>query len=470
MPSQSSSDLRSWARHGLLVALVAASACNEGKPPAPAPELTPAPPVGPATLVIELPTGVEVSIDGAQRRAASIEALEIEPGEHTLTLVTACQEVALRLEAHAGQTTRVDREHAEGLRLTTLEVTARDHDGKPLKHTIALDERVVASGEGSSKITVPSCKHRMKVTSGGLGAFIEDIDLAEPTVVREIVLAPGPDMVRIHGGPFTLGPPASSVRTEARWDTLIPRKDVVLATFDMDKTEGTAAQFHECRASGRCTWDVGLVGWPKFPPEYETRWCTTALDYGTRKPIRGREDHPMNCVSYHEAEMYCAANGKRLPTAAEWEYAARSRNPEHYCPWAPPSDVSTENPVCKRELVKGRGIQPGCLEPGLNTEQGVCDMLWNVAEHVSHEHITAARRDGDVTTRGSYNDCNIEGCGLDEYDEDDRTIPFNYSTPRSGLRGSSYRSLPNDQDVRIGFRCVRNATTVSSDLTEQGNQ
>lgn len=210
--------------------MVAVLACNDGKrtEPAPEPDGLPAAPPGPATLVFELPAGVKVSVDGGEQRAMPVEPLEVAPGEHTLTLVTTCQQLEVRIEARAGRTTRVDRERAEGLGLATVKVTARGLDGEALTHTVAIGDTVVGSGDGSSNVTVPACRYRVKVASEGLGGFIEDIDFGEEKAARrEIVLAPGPDMVRIHGGAFTLGPPASSERTEARWDTLWPRKDVV---------------------------------------------------------------------------------------------------------------------------------------------------------------------------------------------------------------------------------------------------
>jgi formylglycine-generating enzyme required for sulfatase activity len=430
--------------------VLAVFACTDRK------DTDPAPPSAPTMLMVELPAGVEIGIDGGERRAAPL-SLEVEPGTHTLTLVTACQALELPIETPAGATTRVDRERAKGLQLATLDVSARDLDGELLPHSVLVDEALVGGGTGTSTTVVPACRYRMRVASEGVGGFIEDIDLRqEARAEREIVLSPGPDMVRIHGGRFTLGPPASSTRTEGRWDLAYPTKDVVFSTFDMDKTEVTAAQFHECRASGRCSWnwgrDITLDEWPRFPLDEEERFCTSTLDYSDRKPVPGRENHPMNCVSYHEAEMYCAAVGKRLPTAAEWEFAGRSRNAEYYCPWRPPEDVSADSPVCNRARMYELGTHQVCLHPEENTEQGLCDMPWNVAEFVTNEHIQASRwMSTNVASRGGWNERFIDGM-----------VIFLNSSPRSGLRGSKYEPEPSDQDVRIGFRCVRDATSSHS--------
>jgi hypothetical protein len=105
--------------------------------------------------------------------------------------------------------------------------------------------------------------------------------------------------------------------------TLADGSEVVeVSPLCLDEYEVTAAAYADCVRRGACE-ETGLR-------------CGKAATYG--QPAKAR--HPINCVSWQDADRYCRASGKRLPTEGEWEWAARGRLRALAYPWgsAPPAD------------------------------------------------------------------------------------------------------------------------------------
>ncbi|MBI5331785.1 MAG: formylglycine-generating enzyme family protein [Betaproteobacteria bacterium] len=264
-----------------------------------------------------------------------------------------------------------------------------------------------------------------------------------------------PAMVTLPGGAFDMGSPDSE---PGRYAVEIPQHRVKVGRFAMGRTEITRGQFvafveetgHD--AGDRCgTFEDG-----KHEERSERNW---------RNSGHGQEDnHPAVCLNWNDAQAYVQwlsrKTGKpyRLPTEAEWEYAARAGvGAAHY--WG-----ESANQACRYANVMDRtgGIQvPGvtwethrCTDGYAYTAPvarfranafGLHDMLGNIWEWVEdcwHGHYKGAPADGSAWTSGSCEKRVLRGGSWD-------------NDPRNVRAAKRLWGMPDLRIDRYGFRVVR---------------
>ncbi|WP_437644737.1 SUMF1/EgtB/PvdO family nonheme iron enzyme [Sorangium sp. So ce362] len=207
----------------------------------------------------------------------------------------------------------------------------------------------------------------------------ESAAAAASAAVPAAVTAPPADMVFI--GPLTTTIGAAG---EARQVTLT-------RGFYIDRNEVTVRAYRACMQQRMCSTADHVSLTPELlpgalaPAASEDQKEAELWSRRCNEP-RNATGHPINCVDYSQAESYCRFRGRRLPTEAEWEVAARGAAGRAFV-WG--DDAPTCERACydRNEACLARGTEVATCASGAHpsdrTPEGVYDLAGNVSEWVS---------------------------------------------------------------------------------------
>lgn len=244
-----------------------------------------------------------------------------------------------------------------------------------------------------------------------------------------VAVAANVGVARVPAGPFTMG--SDDGPQDER-----PAHVVTLAAFEIDVLPVTNAQFAGFLNA------FGLVG-AKGERYYDDDDHDARIERhdGVFAPRAGHSRHPVTEVSWPGARAYCAAQGKRLPTEAEWEKAARGTDARRF-PWGnTPPDASRA-----RFAAGYMNMQPVDAARAGASPFGVLDLAGNAWEWVSSAYAPYPYRHDDGREDPSREVVRGTRGGGHNSPVDEITTT---------QRGRNVSRAPNAGHHNIGFRCAR---------------
>lgn len=258
------------------------------------------------------------------------------------------------------------------------------------------------------------------------------------------------NMVLIPGGTFEMGTareevPALMQRFNVRraelFEEEIPKHEVKLSPFFLDKFEVTNKAFSNFIRKNS-EWQRDRIALELHNGKYLSDWN------GYDPPI-GKENHPVVFVTWHAAVAFCNDQDKRMPTEAEWEFAARGGLIGKQFPWG--DELPDKSRANYGASGIGKPVSVGSYQPN---GYGVFDMTGNVWEFLTDEwgkYPAGVVLQTDPISAGN-------------------TTDFLKVKTRRSLRGGSfgggvvnlrvtYRDshVPTNAVEHVGFRCAKSA-------------
>lgn len=410
------------------------------------------------TDVLRLLEALEPILNGSARRSSARELASVHHGPSRSLGVTLQQELAMPQTALRRPSLAFGAEHSD---------TKQPHSPGGTRRWPAMAWFMLVCGAvvtllwaapGMRKSTALPIARSSPVAASGATAVIlpaaaqasavrADVPVGVSANPRSAASTSGRSqsgkMVHIPAGSFMMGSTEGGANEK-------PVHRVNIAAFEMDLNEVTVKAYRACVAAGACEMrnTVYSVWFVKYG---EAEKWSRACNYDKAD----RDNHPINCVNWNDAETFCKWAGKRLPSEAEWEYAARGSNNGHY-PWGNELPSPQRLNACGAECTSwvknniGWNWSPmsdksdpwpttapvGSFLSG-DSPFGLHDMAGNVWEWTASRYCpyetTDCETDEFVRRGGSW----------------DATGPSHVSAARRS--GSD----PTDRAFGIGFRCAR---------------
>jgi formylglycine-generating enzyme required for sulfatase activity/serine/threonine protein kinase len=271
-------------------------------------------------------------------------------------------------------------------------------------------------------------------------------------------------MVKVPGGDFYMGSAENAALANEK-----PPHPVHLDAYCLDETEVTVAAYRACSDTGQCLVASKTNDWRGIT-EAESKMfdplCNANFQPSDGGP-NAHGQHPINCVSWDQARTYCEWKGGRLPTEAEWEFAARGSDGRIY-PWGDDPPNATHLNACGKECAQWEGANKVTVAtmydeddgwpataPVKSFPKGVSkfgnyDMVGNVWEWVADFYAPYSK--------GSANAPRVTNPkGPDAGTE--RVIrggAFNAASAGWVRPAFRYSDTPEKKSYGIGFRCAKN--------------